>query len=647
MSINIALLLIDVQEDFLRHPALLAEKAALIKNISHLLENARNLKWSIIHVRTLLDPYANNAMPHWKKNGMKCIKGTSGSLPPVELQAKDNEEIIPKQFFSGFSNGYLENILNARGIDTVVLCGIHTHACVRATAMDAYTHGFKVYIAKDAVGSYDKQHGKLSLDWLKNKAAECIHTEELFIELSSSKTTNVWLHRNPVNWHEVFQEVHNSGVNEVSISINKVESSLKQLQTLGFVQRRDKLSQWHSHLMSERNNWVDLLVKEIAKPIRDAEAEVMYGLNLIKFLCQDCSDEEQISNGIVKYKSHGIVAVITPWNNPFAIAVSKLAPALLYANGVIWKPASSAYSISKMIYKSLIESDLGDFVGLVFGNATSGKIVVNHKSVKAVTFTGSVEVGRKISRMCAKLSKPLQAEMGGNNAAIILKDMANQSVAQELASAMFSFSGQRCTAIRRIIVENSAYETFTKLLTAEVQKLKVGFPSDYQTQIGPLNSKEHKDYLISLLREAKNNGATIVTGGKEPDNEKFDNGNWLEPTIVTNISENSPLFKEETFAPIAVIIKAIDLNQAINYVNNVEHGLLATIFTKSKEAQTIFSSYAQAGILSINWARPDFSTSGPFNGWKSSGFGIPEHGRWNRDFYTKVQTIYEKNSIEP
>ncbi|MBU1217575.1 aldehyde dehydrogenase family protein [bacterium] len=640
---NIALLLVDVQEDFLSHPKLLQEKSALINNISSLLQTARKNSWNIFHVQTLIDADAKNAMPHWKKNGAKCYEGTVGATAPKELAPKDGEPIISKQFYSGFENTKLSAALNSQEIDTVVICGIHTHACVRATALDAYARGFKVIIAKEAVASYDKEHAEMTLQWIDNKAAECINTEDIVAKLSLKKEAKIWLQRNPADWNEIFSEVPVQGKDEIAQVIDKLNASVQKIKILTMEQKKQMLIKWHQYLLLNRQVWIDLLVKEMAKPIKDARSEVDYGLGLVQYACENGYDEEALSNGIVRYKPHGIVGLLTPWNNPFAIAIGKITPALIYGNCIIWKPALSAYGISKKIYESLSECGLDEFVGLIFGDAATGKIILNNKNIKAISFTGSVKVGKELAQVCGTFPKPLQAEMGGNNAAIILADMANEKVAKELVGAMFSFSGQRCTAIRRVIVEESVIEEFTNLLCREVQKLKSGDPSEEETQIGPLNSKEQQTYLLKMIDEAKENGAQIAIGGKIPSENTLSDGCWLEPTIITEVSVESFIYQNELFGPVVVIVKAKDIYEAIALHNNVEHGLLGALFTSSKKAQKLFLDEAQAGIISINQARPQFSVSGPFNGWKASGFGTAEHGRWNMDFYTQVQTIYTYN----
>ena len=609
-----ALLLIDLQNDFLSSEHLSPKKEILLENVKKILDYARENSWEVIHIRTKIDQDKSDAMPHWKQSGYRCIENSQGVKSPQSIEAIENETIIYKQFYSGFENGELLERLHVSDVKNLFVCGVHTHACVNATVLDAYAKGFKITIINETVGSYDDEHAKLTLNWLDKKAAACIPMSEFFAEETKEK--------------ELVEE------------IAKINRALKNWQTIAIKERKEKLQGVYDALLSKKQEMAELITQEVFKPIKDSYGEVDYGLAHIKNTLDTASDEELFDNGRVKYVPHGIVSIITPWNNPFAIAIAKIIPALVYGNGVIYKPSPYATNVSKKIYEILRDCGFEDLVSLLFGDAQTGRMIVAHSEIKAIAFTGSVRVGEELQRACAKSKKALQAEMGGNNAVIILEDMATQDVAKELVSAMFSYSGQRCTAIRRVIIEASVYDSFSKLICEETAKLIIGDPMDEATQIASVISKTQQEHILKIIETAKEQGADILVGETLHVSDKEMDGHWILPTIIANASLESTIVKEELFAPVAVLLKAQNFDDALCISNSVEYGLLGAIYTKNENHIRRFIQDTNTGIICINQARPKFSYLAPFNGWKASGYGIPEHGRWNRDFYTKVQTLY-------
>jgi acyl-CoA reductase-like NAD-dependent aldehyde dehydrogenase len=286
-----------------------------------------------------------------------------------------------------------------------------------------------------------------------------------------------------------------------------------------------------------------------------------------------------------------------------------------------------------------VESGLGAQVAIVTGGVEAGRAVVESPSVDAISFTGSITVGRQIGRRCGQLMRPLQAELGGNNAAIVLPDADPETTAQDLATAMFSFAGQRCTAIRRVIFAGPGFETFADALRAAVEALQVGLSADPLTDVGPVISPAVRDALLSHVSGALQAGARLLTRTEIP-NDLPANGCWVAPTVLADLPEDSPVLGEELFGPVVALVRARDLGEALTHHNRFQQGLLGAIYTQDGAAQARFLAEAEAGLLSVNRARPAFSATGPFVGWKASGYGMPEHGRWNRDFYTRVQAVY-------
>jgi succinate-semialdehyde dehydrogenase/glutarate-semialdehyde dehydrogenase len=190
-----------------------------------------------------------------------------------------------------------------------------------------------------------------------------------------------------------------------------------------------------------------------------------------------------------------------------------------------------------------------------------------------------------------------------------------------------------------VIVEESVYQAFSVRLAAEIKALCTGQPNDPATQVGPVISVAVRDRLMSLCRTAVDQGAHILAGGGTPD-IGGGKGCWLSPTILHGLPSSSPVITDELFGPVAALMTAKDINEAISLHNNVAHGLLGALYSKSEENKKIFAENTAAGILSFNTARPALDAGAPFLGWKASGYGIAEHGRWDRDFYSRPQARY-------
>ena len=623
MSRTTALLLVDCQEDYFARDGLLPPRESLIASIAGALEAARAMGWPVIHVRTRVAADGADAMPH-RRGNPEAVDGTPGAEPPAALRDQADERVLFKCFFSAFDADGLEVELRARGVERVMLAGVHSHACVQATAVDCYARGFEVVIGDDLVGSYDPSHGAAALEWLDGRVARVASSAAIL-----GTANRPGQHYNPCDSKHLLFEV----AIEDAAAVAAAAERLGKREPLPIDERAARLSDWRQRLESSRAQWVEALVRDLGKPRADAQGEVAYGLGLLAHVASTLADEEAGGPRRVRYWPHGIAGLITPWNNPFAIPVAKLAPALGYGNAALWKPALPGSRIATMLYDSLAESGLGDWVALVTGDATTGRTVLG--AADLVSFTGSVPVGRFIVAEAARRAIPVQAELGGSNAAIIDSSADLDAAAEDLAAAMFSFAGQRCTAIRRVIVLDSVYEPFVERLAHAVKGLRLGDPSDPTTQVGPVINQKRQQALIALVRT---NG-TVLTGGAAP-RALPAVGCWVEPTLLSNLPPSHPLLCEEIFGPLAAVVRVPDLAAAIAAHNATNMGLLGALFTGDEQSAALFLGKAQAGMLSIDRARPPFAAEGPFVGWKASGYGPPEHGRWNRDFYTRAQAVY-------
>jgi acyl-CoA reductase-like NAD-dependent aldehyde dehydrogenase/nicotinamidase-related amidase len=665
-----ALLLIDLQSDFLERKDLFPRSDLLIGRVERLLSGCRSHRVPVFHVWTQVRRDGTDRMPHWQRNNTWiCVEGSSGVLPPEVLRPNPDELLFTKQYFSAFGNSSLIPTLQEYEIDSVIIAGIFLHGCIRSTAIDAYERGYEVWIADDAVGSDEPVHAEITRTYLDGRAAKFMDTHRILSQLGPEKrprpstsdqnvcpVANIggkWVKANgrtrfdrynPSNWTELIASVPlatNMEVNEASTQASKAQRVWRDLSS---AHRAAILNAWADTLSKREKELAQLLAKEIGKPLTSGYDEVRMATSLIRatagLLINDqmhtIDHEERVH---VRYRPHGVVGLITPWNNPIAIPVGKISPALAYGNTAVWKPAVEAPQTAMAVIDSLYQAGgTAGIVNLVFGEGKTAREIIENPVVTAVSFTGSTEVGNSIAALCARFGKPFQAELGGNNAAIVCRDCDFHAEAHRMAISAFSFAGQRCTSIQRFIVERPILNEFKAVFVKAVEALKIGDPSDHETIVGPLVSQSHHKWICSLLDRATKGGAEIFSGGTTP--KEFQNGCWLSPTIVGQVDLNSPLSQVEIFGPVAVIHSVDNFKEAIEVNNSVKFGLVAALYSNDKSNRRRFAEAIETGILNFTQRPLVVHPAAPFGGWKASGLGPPEHGLWDQQFYTKTQTIY-------
>jgi alpha-ketoglutaric semialdehyde dehydrogenase len=263
--------------------------------------------------------------------------------------------------------------------------------------------------------------------------------------------------------------------------------------------------------------------------------------------------------------------------------------------------------------------------------------------VDAVTLTGSSLAGFSAQEVCARRRIPLQAELGGNNAAIVWPDADLEHAAREIAEGAFAQAGQRCTANRRVVVHVDCRDRLLELLQRETAALPWGDPRLRETKVGPLVSPEARDRLAGLVSRAGDGVELIVPHGRAPDAE----GAWYPPTIARVDDPAHELVQHESFGPLLVVQTASGWDEAMALLDGVPQGLAAALFSSSSDLAERFLDEALAGILKLNRSTADAEVDVPFGGWKASGIGPPEHGGFDRDFYTRPQAVYSASATQP
>jgi acyl-CoA reductase-like NAD-dependent aldehyde dehydrogenase len=410
--------------------------------------------------------------------------------------------------------------------------------------------------------------------------------------------------------------------------------------------RAELLARLGSVLAEEAEPLARQMAAEVAKPVSLGRAEVARSITLLAAAAEQAAALDgagsSIENGRgFRRRPAGLDAENTPWNNPQAIPHGKNAPAVAFGNTVVWKPAPAGTGVAVRLLELIERAGWpADWVRLVTGGREVVERLVGEEDVDAVTLSGSPAAGRTVAALCARRYLPLQAELGGNNAAIVLPDADLEDAARRVADGAFAFAGQRCTANRRVIVDAAVYPEFLDRLQAAAAIFPWGDPFAEETRMGPLISAASRERVAAVIARARAAGVGVLSpwSGRAPG----DGGAWQPPVIVTCDDPGAEIVQEETFGPVLVVQRAEGWDRALSLLDGVRQGLAAALFSRSEERRRDFLARARAGILKIGESTADAAADLPFGGWKASGCGPPEHGPGNRDFYTRLQAIYQR-----
>lgn len=618
-----ALLLVDVQQDYLDRPGLEPVPADLVAECAMLLAAFRATGLPVAHIRTLVRPDGSDAMPHWRGAGrLVCVVGTPGAEPPTPLAEAAGEYVAAKQHYRGFADPGLDGWLRDRGVTRVVVAGLYTHACVRETALDAYERGYEVVVAADAVGTDDRAHAEATHRWLSARVADFRCSAEIAGMLRrSGEPTPVDLVR-PV--------------------VAAAVAAQPAWAARAADERAELVRGWADVLADRQDELTEAIVADVAKPVAEARAEVARAVGHVRaaagLVDAGTVADESVGPGVVaRTRPAGVVGLLMPWNNPLALPVGKIAPALVLGDGVALKPAPEAPRTTALLAATLARAGIpAGLVGVVTGGPAVGGALVRDVDVAVVAVTGSIATGRSVALECARLGKPVQAELGGNNAAVVLADADLDAVVPALVRNAFAFAGQRCTAIRRFVVDRSILDEFVTRTVDAVAALRLGDPTDPSTDVGPMISTAARDRVARVVADAVDDGARVLSGGRVPALD----GPFLEPTLLLADDVAAPIVQTETFGPVAVVQPVSDLAEAIAVAGGVEQGLVLAVCTHDAAQAARVLDTAQAGIVQWGPGIVPVHPDAPFGGWKASGYGPPEHGRWDAQYLARAQALY-------
>tara|TARA_R110001583_G_scaffold195374_1_gene372385 strand:+ start:34874 stop:36304 length:1431 start_codon:yes stop_codon:yes gene_type:complete len=390
-----------------------------------------------------------------------------------------------------------------------------------------------------------------------------------------------------------------------------------------------------AHIITSENGKT---TKESLSEINASVEESKFHINFLKSNLNEIRGETE-----TRYEPIGVVLTITPWNFPLATIMRKMIPALISGNPVIVKPSEYAPLTAIFLFELIDEIGLPKgVVNLINGSGEEiGFVLLQSDFVKAISFTGSNFTGNKIANLIGGKNIRFQAEMGGSNAVIVLNDADLNIVVPDIISNAFACAGQWCTGTSRVVAEEKVYDELIESLKKYIAKIRIGNGVDKNVDMGPVSNEKQFNSIINIINKAIKQGAKIEIGGET---EKFiPLQNYLiEPTILSNITSEMDIDIEEVFGPVLMVYKANDLKHALKIVNNGPYGLSASIYTDNVKKADKFIDEAECGLVHINLPTAFREYSKPLLGWKSSGMGIPECGRFMLDLFTKPKVIYRK-----
>jgi aldehyde dehydrogenase (NAD+) len=406
-----------------------------------------------------------------------------------------------------------------------------------------------------------------------------------------------------------------------------------------------------ARLMEEhKEELAQLLTREEGKTISESRGELQRSINVAEF----CAGESRRLNGetiqselpsnfayTIK-QPLGVVACVTPWNFPVAIPVWKVAPALVAGNTVVFKPASLTPATAVCIVEIFEEAGIPKGVlNLILGSGSdAGDEIINHPAVKAVSFTGSNEVGIRLYEQVSRRGAKVQCEMGGKNPVIVLEDADLELAVESTAQGAFGSSGQRCTATSRAVVVEDIADRYVEALVKRAESMKIGKGSDPATEMGPSVDEGQFKTVLQYIDIGREDGAELKCGGVRAEDDGLDKGYFVRPTVFDRVTHDMRIAREEIFGPVLSVLRVKDFDEAMQVANDSEYGLSSSIFTNDATRIFRFVDEIETGMTHINSPTTGGEAHIPFGGIKGTGIGDREQGSTALDFYTDLKVVY-------
>jgi acyl-CoA reductase-like NAD-dependent aldehyde dehydrogenase len=468
-----------------------------------------------------------------------------------------------------------------------------------------------------------------------------------WVESKSEKTVD---NVNPANTDDIIGTVKLATRHEAKVAVELAYEHFKQWRDTPAPQRGKILMRAAQMMEDDKENLSQILTREEGKTLAESRGELTRAINVMEF----CAGETRRMNGetipselpsnfayTIK-EPHGVVAIVTPWNFPVAIPVWKLAPALAAGNSVVFKPATNTPATAVRLVEILCDAGIPSGVlNLILGSGSeAGDEIINHPAVKAISFTGSTGIGLKIYETAARRGAAVQCEMGGKNPVVVLEDADMELAVESTAQGAFGSTGQRCTATSRAVVIDSVADEFVARVVEKAKNLVLGDGANPAAQVGPSVDESQYNTVMSYMDIGKEDGATLMCGGKKAEGEQLEKGYFIEPTVFDHVTQDMRIAREEIFGPVLSVLRVKDFDEAMMVANDSEFGLSSSIFSNDPARIFKFVHEIETGMTHINSPTTGGEAHIPFGGVKSTGVGPREQGSTSLDFYTETKVVY-------
>jgi alpha-ketoglutaric semialdehyde dehydrogenase len=468
-----------------------------------------------------------------------------------------------------------------------------------------------------------------------------------WVQSTSSKTVkNV----NPANTDDVLGSFAQATRDEARAAVESASNAFGDWRATPAPSRGRIVARAARLLEDEKESIAQLLTREEGKTISESRGELQRSINVAEF----CSGESRRLNGetiqselplnfaYTLRQPLGVVACVTPWNFPVAIPVWKIAPALVAGNSVVFKPASLTPATAVRIVEIFEEAGIPKGVlNLILGSGSeAGDEIIKHKAVRAVSFTGSNEIGIRLYQQVSSRGAKIQCEMGGKNPVVVLEDADLELAVESTAQGAFGSSGQRCTATSRAVVVDEIADEFVARMVERAQSMRIGDGSDPNTEMGPSVDEGQFKTVLDYVEIGRDDGAELKCGGERASGNGLDKGFFVRPTVFDGVTSDMRIAREEIFGPVLSILRVKDFDQAMQVANDSEYGLSSSIFTNDAGRIFRFVDEIETGMTHINSPTTGGEAHIPFGGVKSTGIGDREQGSTALDFYTELKVVY-------
>ena len=457
---------------------------------------------------------------------------------------------------------------------------------------------------------------------------------------------------NPANKDQVVGIVSRSSREDVDQAVRAARGAYEEWRLTPAPRRGEILFRASEILLRNKESLGKLETREMGKIFSEGMGDVQEAIDMGYYIAGEGRrlSGETVPSELPKKDMKsvrvpvGVFGLITPWNFPIAIPGWKVFPALICGNTVVFKPSSDTPVCATKFVEALVEAGLPKGVlNLVHGpGGEVGEYLVSHPGVDAVSFTGSFDTGKRLEGICGAIHRMIATEMGGKNAIIVMDDADLDLAVEGAVWGGFGTTGQRCTAASRIVVHKKVYRKFREKLKTAASRLKLGDGLQKETDVGPVINESQFKKILKYIEIGKNEGGKLILGGKACQKGSCSKGYFIEPTLFIDVTPEMRIAQEEIFGPVVSVIKAEDLEDAIQIVNRTPYGLSSSIYTQDVNASAIAERDLETGIVYINASTIGAEIQLPFGGIKHSGYGRKEAGGRGGalDTYSRWKVIY-------